>query len=113
MPFCPVCRCEYAEVVIKCADCGAELVREPPPLEERDNPEAELVEILRAGDEIEAQLIRGVLDANGIECVLRGESLRLTFGITADGLAEVKILVRREDADQARQVIAGAQGTTA
>ena len=113
MPFCPVCRSEYAEVVIKCADCGAELVREPPPLEERDNPEAELVEILIAGDEIEAQLIRGVLDANGIECVLRGESLRLTFGITADGLAEVKILVRREDARRARQVIAGAQGTTA
>jgi hypothetical protein len=73
--------------------------------------EMEFVEACRAGDETEAQLIRGALEANGIECVLRGESLRLTHGIIADGLAEVAVFVRRGDADRAREIIAAARGT--
>jgi hypothetical protein len=72
----------------------------------------QFVEASRAGDETEAQVIRGALEADGIECVLRGEALRITLGITADGLAEVRILVRRQDADRAREVIARARGTT-
>lgn len=33
MPFCPNCREEYREGFRTCADCGAELVRELPPIE--------------------------------------------------------------------------------
>jgi hypothetical protein len=112
MPFCPVCRSEYVEGIVRCADCGEKLVPNLPPVEEPGEPTIELVEIWRATGETEAQIIRGALDAAGIECTLRGEALRLTHGITVDGLAEVKILVRPDDAQQARNVIAEAEGNS-
>ena len=79
-----------------------------PPLQEPGEPDIELVEVWRAAAETEAQIIRGALEAAAIPCSLRGESLRLTHGITVDGLAEVSILVRPEHADEARSVIAQA-----
>ena len=79
-----------------------------PPLQEPGEPEIELIEIWQAADETQAQIIRGALEAAGITCMFRGESLRLTHGITVDGLAEVSILVRPEHADEARSVIAQA-----
>jgi len=105
MPFCPVCRSEYVEGVKTCADCGAELVAELPPVEEPFDPTMELVEVSRAANEVEAQIVHGLLEAAGIRSVFRGESLRLTHGITVDGLAEVKILVRRKDVEEARRLI--------
>lgn len=70
------------------------------------NPNVRLVEVHKAQGEMEAQMIRGVLEAEGIDAMLSGESVRLTHGITVDGLAEVKILVRDEDEARAREVIA-------
>ncbi len=113
MRFCPVCGSDNVGAAMKCAVCGAEIATERPQRNEQHPPEADFVEACRAGDETEAQVIRGALEANGIECVLRGESLRLTHGITVDGLAEVAVLVRHEDADRAREVIARARGTAA
>ena len=66
----------------------------------------QLVEVFKAQGEIEAQMIRSVLESDGIDSMLSGESVRLTHGITVDGLAEVRILVREEDEERAREVIA-------
>lgn len=65
----------------------------------------ELVEVYRAWGESEAQIIRGLLEASGISSTIQGESTRLTHGFTMDGLAEVRILVRPEDAERAAEVI--------
>jgi hypothetical protein len=54
---------------------------------------------------MQAQLIRSLLEGDGIESMLQGETVRLTHAITVDGLAEVKILVREEDEQRARDVI--------
>lgn len=70
------------------------------------DPNVELVEVWKAQGEIDAQIIRSVLEGDGIEAMLSGEAVRLTHGFTVDGLAEVKILVREEDAERAREVIA-------
>lgn len=70
------------------------------------DPKVELVVVWKAQGEMEAQMIRSVLESDGIESMLSGESVRLTHGITVDGLAEVKILVRKEDEERAREVIA-------
>jgi len=70
------------------------------------DPNVELVEVYRAQGETQAQLIRSVLEGDGIESMLSGESVRLTHGFTVDGLAEVRILVRKEDETRAREVIA-------
>ncbi len=70
------------------------------------DPTIELVEVWKAQGEMNAQLISSVLEGDGIESMLTGESVRLTHGLTVDGLAEVKILVRKEDEKRAREVIA-------
>jgi hypothetical protein len=70
------------------------------------DPNIELVEVWTAHGEMNAQLIRSVLEGDGIESMIQGESVRLTHGITVDGLAEVRILVRKSDEERAREVIA-------
>lgn len=69
------------------------------------DPNVELVEVYKAQGEMQAQMIRSVLESDGIDSMLSGESVRLTHGFTVDGLAEVKILVREEDETRAREVI--------
>ena len=69
----------------------------------------ELIEVWRGNGELEAQLIRSVLECNGIECMLKGEALRLTHGITVNGLGEVKILVKVEDAERAQKLLTSSE----
>jgi hypothetical protein len=74
--------------------------------EKSDHTEnGDLVEVFKAHGEVEAQLVRSVLEGDGIDAMLAGESVRLTHGITIDGLAEVRILVRPGDAERARELI--------
>jgi hypothetical protein len=77
---------------------------EKPP--KKGDPNIELVEVWVAHGEVDAQMIRSLLEGDGIEAMLSGEAVRLTHAVTIDGLAEVKILVREEDAERAREVIA-------
>jgi hypothetical protein len=70
------------------------------------DPNIKLVEVHTAHGETEAQMIRSMLAGSGIDSMLRGESTRITHGFTVDGLAEVKIVVREEDEERARAVLA-------
>ena len=70
------------------------------------NHDVELVTVHQAQGELEAQMIKGVLESEGIDCMLSGESLRLTHGLTVDGLAVVRIKVRAPDEEKAKDVIA-------
>ncbi len=56
------------------------------------------------GQFVEEQL-RAFLEANGIPTEVRGETLRTTHGISLDGLGSVEILVPRELADDARELL--------
>jgi hypothetical protein len=62
-----------------------------------------------ASGEMEAQQIRGFLDAAGISSELKGESLRKTHGLTVDGLGTVEIVVSKDDEEQARALLASAE----
>jgi predicted amidophosphoribosyltransferase len=106
MPFCPTCRSEYVEGTQVCEDCGRALTKTLPAEGGCELPEGKLVEVWHTQGEMDAQLIRSLLESHGIRSMLSGESLRLTHGFTVNGLAEVRILVREEDAKRARAVIA-------
>ena len=106
MPFCPECGAEFEPHVRKCSDCRVDLVDSRPEVAESGKAQLKLVEVCRASDELEAQIIRGLLESNGIDCSFRGEAVRLTHSIAVDGLAEVRILVRPEDAERAERIIA-------
>ena len=60
------------------------------------------------GQFAEAQ-VRGFLEANGIPTAVRGEALRMTHGLSIDGLGAVDILVPRDRADSARELLAHAE----
>ena len=56
--------------------------------------------------EFEENQLRSFLHAHGVPTQVKGEALRRTHGLTLDGLGAVEILVRTEDADGARDLLA-------
>lgn len=62
-----------------------------------------------ANGEVQAQQVRAFLEAAGIATAVRGESLRVTHGLTLDGLGAVEILVSEADAEQARTLLDSAE----
>lgn len=110
MPYCPRCFSEFVEGTVACEDCGALLISERPGGPASVVPEEDLVEVWRAQGELNAQLVRSLLEGSAISSMLVGESLRLTHGFTVDGLALVRLLVRREDARRASEIISLSTG---
>ena len=56
-----------------------------------------------------AHQVRSFLEAEGVETVLRGESLSKTHGLTLNGLGRVEILVDPADEERARALLASAE----
>jgi hypothetical protein len=59
---------------------------------------------------LRAQVIKGRLEASGIPALLDYESIGQTFGLTVDGLGEVRVLVPVERVDEAKELIAVEDG---
>ncbi len=66
-----------------------------------------LVDVYRASGELEAQVIKGLLESNGISCVLRSDAASSVHAFTVDGMGEFKVAVLEAMADRARQIIEG------
>lgn len=54
---------------------------------------------------MKAQVLKAKLEAEGIPVLLDYESLGPVYGITVDGLGEVRLLVPQDQADEARALI--------
>ena len=54
-----------------------------------------------------AQIFRSKLEAAGIPVLLKYESASLVFGITVDGLGQVRIMVPRDYASEAKELLRG------
>jgi predicted amidophosphoribosyltransferase len=113
VPYCPKCRSEYVEETVECPDCGVALVEQLPEEESPEREDGDLVEVWRTQGEVNAQIIRSLLEGSGIASILSGESLRLTHGFTVDGLALVRVLVRPRDVPRACEIIASTEGVRA
>lgn len=61
---------------------------------------------IRTAKYMEAQIIKGRLESEGIPVLLSYESAGLVYGITIDGLGEVKIMVPRRLEAEAREILA-------
>ena len=66
-----------------------------------------LVEVYRAAGELEAQVIKGLLESNGISCFLKSHAAPSVHVLTVDGLGAVKVMVSEEAAEEARHLIQG------
>lgn len=63
------------------------------------------VEIASMQSEAAAQVIKSHLESEGIPVLLQYESAGKVFGLTVNGLGAVKVLVPKELAERAKQVI--------
>jgi hypothetical protein len=102
--FCPQCKAEYRVGFKRCSDCDVELVDHLPPDPPRDvEPQVELVVVRRYLNGFDAGFGKSVLEAAGIESVIRSNDAgRLSPGGFPRG---VELLVRSEDAADADEIL--------
>jgi ribonuclease-3 len=67
----------------------------------------DLVVIFRTQSDVEARVVRSLLEANGVPSVVTSDMPHNIFPMTANGLGEVRLSVRVTDADEARRIIEG------
>jgi ribonuclease-3 len=65
----------------------------------------DLVVIFRTHSDVEASVVRGLLEAHGVLLVVSSDVPHSIFPLTVNGLGEVRISVHRDDADEARGII--------
>jgi len=65
----------------------------------------DLVVIFRTHSDIEAQIVRGLLEAHGIMSVLASDVPHSVFPLSVDPLGEVRLSVREDEAEDAKRVI--------
>jgi len=66
--------------------------------------EAQLVTVCVAR-ELEAHVIKGRLESEGIPVLLSYESAGLVYGITVDGIGEVRVMVPESMETEARMIL--------
>ncbi len=66
-----------------------------------------MVEVYRAAGEMEAQIIKGLLESYGIPCLLKSNAAHSVHMFAVDGMGEVKVMAWKSMAEKARQLIEG------
>lgn len=106
--ICPECKTAYPPEVVACPRCREVLEEEPESPEEGGGKlVTELQVVHRVPDIAAGHMLRGVLEHQGINALLRSNTLpgygdvRADWGTTAWG----DILVADEDADEARAIL--------
>lgn len=69
-----------------------------------EEQETKLEKVYAASGQLEAHVIKGKLESEGIPALLQYESQ--IWGVTVDGLGEVRIMVPEHLAERAREIIA-------
>ena len=64
-----------------------------------------MVEVYKAPNEMEAQVIRGLLESYGIPCFLKSNAAPSVHLFTVNGMGEVKVMVLESMAEDARNLI--------
>jgi len=61
---------------------------------------------VRTARYMEAQIIKGRLESEGIPVLLSYESAGLVYGLTIDGLGAAKVMVPKHLAEEAKEILA-------
>jgi hypothetical protein len=69
------------------------------------NKSQKLVEVYKAQTEMEAQVIKGLLESFGIPSTLKSNAAPSVHMFTFNGMAEVKVMVLDSQAAEARELI--------
>ena len=66
-----------------------------------------LVKVYVASGEAQAQIIKGLLESNGIPCLLRSRAAPSVHVFAIDGMGEVKVMVLESRVEEAKRLIVG------
>ena len=105
--FCPKCKAEYKEGILKCTDCNVNLVEELPPDPEEIPDYVDWVTIYTFTDRYEADLAQGLLEANDIEAATSSDDCGSVDPALAFGLG-VRLMVKKQDVNKAKEVLVDA-----
>lgn len=122
MPYCPECKYEYVEGTTTCPDCDVELAPSLPgqidagPFTELLNAstvynkcpdEPELVEVFSSGNRQEIDIVRSVLESEGIPSIVKSDLSTMPefFTLSLSTIRPVRILVPEPLAEKAVQLI--------
>ena len=64
-----------------------------------------LVQVYVTSGLLQAEIIKGKLESNGIPALLKYESVGLVLGLTTDGLGQVQVMVPADKAEQAYSLL--------
>ena len=67
----------------------------------------QMVEVYHARNEMEAQVIKGLLESYNIPCFMKSNAAPSVHTFTMDGMGEVRIMVLESLAERARELIVG------
>jgi ribonuclease III len=67
----------------------------------------DLTVIFRTHSDIEAHIVRGLLETHGVMSVISSDVLHSVFPMSVDGLTEVRIAVHPSEAEEAQRIIEG------
>jgi hypothetical protein len=108
MPFCPECKYEYNPDVTTCPDCGAKLVESLAAPATEEPISEEWVRVFTAQDEMEARIVKSLLEDAGIAVWDKSDVIHSLKVYTVGPLAPEELLVFASRADDAREIIARA-----
>jgi len=96
MPFCPECKSEYEEGILKCSDCGTTLVAQLD--EEVHFPDGKYTLVYVSTQIIDVDMVKANLDGAGIESYILNQSDSNNFDANT---MNAKLFVKAEDAKDA------------
>ena len=66
----------------------------------------DLVEVYRSSSDMEAQVIKSLLESFGIPCLLKSNAVASVHMFAVDGMGEVRVMVLDSMSEKARELIA-------
>jgi hypothetical protein len=69
------------------------------------NNAKDIVQVYRARGELEAQIIKGLLESAGIPALLQSNAAISIHSFIMDGMGEVKVMVAVKQGEEARRII--------
>ena len=69
------------------------------------NKGKELVEVYKATGEAQALIIKGLLESNGIPCLLKSLAAPSVHAFAVDGMGEVSVMVVQSMVEEANRLI--------
>ncbi|GAC1397821.1 MAG: hypothetical protein NVSMB68_13890 [Thermoanaerobaculia bacterium] len=103
MPYCPTCKEAFPAGTAQCPEHGVKLVAELP-FQSIQGEHGTWVEIASTGTDDEARLLKGFLDAEGIEAQIENVKFSMepiNFGTMGD----IRVYVAAEDEQRAVQLL--------